>query len=254
MQAFYQLFDEAGGADGRPCRTVLVGAPGASPCWQVAADMLRLPLLHAPTIEEASLALAGDAPTVVVAPLSLFLDGASKETAGQWLSAAAAIVITDNEADAVLWRQLAWDALVQPQSVDTAVATLARAVAEANRRAQQLHLIAIYAHRLASLTADERDVLEAVCEGRLNKQIARDLQVSVRTVEQRRRHVFEKMGVDSAVPLAALTAVVQTLSEQTVERPPTPIATPIILPMPQSGLPMAMTTVVFASLALGGLN
>src|SRR5690606_36130117 len=100
-----------------------------------------------------------------VAPLGLFLDGGSTETACRWLSTAAVVVVTPTEADAVLWRQLAWDALTPPLSAEAAAVALAKAVAEANRRGKQRHLITTYAHRLASLTRDERDVLEAVCEG-----------------------------------------------------------------------------------------
>lgn len=254
MQAFYHLLNEMAGASERPCQTVLVGSLGVSPCWHDAADTLRLPLLQAPTVEEASRALSSDAPAVIVAPLSLFLDSESMETACHWLSTAAVVVVTDNAADAALWRQLAWDALTPPQSAEMAAATLTRAVAEANRRGKQRHLIATYSHRLASLTRDELDVLEAVCEGRLNKQIASDLKVSVRTVEQRRRRVFDKMGVDSAVPLAALTAVVQTLSEQNVKRNRAPVAMPMMLRMPKNGMPTTTTPLVLASLALSGLN
>jgi len=253
MQAFYRLFDDMAGVDERPCQTVLVGALGVSPYWHDAADTLRLPLLQAPTVEEAARALASDMPAVVVSPLSLFLDVASMETACHWLSTAAVVVVADNVTDAALWRQLAWDALTPPQSADMAAATLSRAVAEANRRGKQRSLITTYAHRLASLTSDERDVLEAVCEGRLNKQIAGDLKVSVRTIEQRRRRVFDKMGVDSAVPLATLTAVVQTLSEQNLKRQLTPMAMPLMFRVPKRGMPTA-APLVLASLASTGLN
>ena len=58
--------------------------------------------------------------------------------------------------------------------------------------------------RLATLTAREREVLDLVLEGRMNKVIADMLGISMRTVEVHRAHLLEKMGVRSAVDLARL--------------------------------------------------
>ncbi|MBX3669085.1 MAG: response regulator transcription factor [Rhodocyclaceae bacterium] len=58
--------------------------------------------------------------------------------------------------------------------------------------------------RLASLSAREREVMDLILAGRLNKQIADDLGVSIRTVEVHRSRVFEKMGARAAVDLARL--------------------------------------------------
>jgi two-component system response regulator DctR len=58
--------------------------------------------------------------------------------------------------------------------------------------------------RLATLSARERQVMELVLAGKLNKVIADDLGITMRTVEVHRAHVFEKMGVRTAVDLATL--------------------------------------------------
>jgi len=58
--------------------------------------------------------------------------------------------------------------------------------------------------RLAELTERERDVMRLVVEGRPNKLIADELDISVRTVEVHRARVFEKMEVRSAVELSNL--------------------------------------------------
>jgi two-component system response regulator DctR len=58
--------------------------------------------------------------------------------------------------------------------------------------------------RLAELTDRERDVMRLVIDGRPNKLIADELEISVRTVEVHRARVFEKMEVKSAVELANL--------------------------------------------------
>jgi two-component system response regulator DctR len=56
--------------------------------------------------------------------------------------------------------------------------------------------------RLATLTEREREVMAAILTGKLNKVIADELQIAMRTVEVHRARIFEKMGVRSAVELA----------------------------------------------------
>lgn len=58
-----------------------------------------------------------------------------------------------------------------------------------------------FAGRLASLTEREREVMQRVTKGRLNKMIADELGISVKTVEFHRAKVMEKMGVDSVAAL-----------------------------------------------------
>ncbi len=60
------------------------------------------------------------------------------------------------------------------------------------------------AARLDSLTVRERQVMDLVLAGKLNKVIADELGITMRTVEVHRAHVFEKMGVKTAVELAQL--------------------------------------------------
>ena len=55
---------------------------------------------------------------------------------------------------------------------------------------------------LAQLTERERQVMDLVLVGKLNKVIADTLHISMRTVEVHRARLFEKMGVRSAVELA----------------------------------------------------
>jgi len=60
--------------------------------------------------------------------------------------------------------------------------------------------------RLASLTEREREVMTRVAAGKLNKVIADELHVAVRTVEVHRARVFAKLGVRSAAEVATLLA------------------------------------------------
>lgn len=53
------------------------------------------------------------------------------------------------------------------------------------------------ANRLAALTTTERTVLEYLAAGRLNKEIAAELGVSIETVRTHLRNLFTKLGVHS---------------------------------------------------------
>jgi len=57
------------------------------------------------------------------------------------------------------------------------------------------------ADRLAALTEREREVLQRIIEGKPNKVIASELDISVKTVEFHRAKVMEKTGVDSVAEL-----------------------------------------------------
>lgn len=67
---------------------------------------------------------------------------------------------------------------------------------------QQDGMKAEIGERLATLTEREREVMTCILAGKLNKVIADELQIAMRTVEVHRAHIFEKMGVRSAVELA----------------------------------------------------
>ncbi len=108
-------------------------------------------------------------------------------------------------------QQDAWKAVSPDAKLDELSLLTSEALEEARRRADDRHTVQSFHEDISRLSDDELEVLDAVCEGKLNKQIARDLGVSVRTVEQRRRRVFAKMHVASAVPLASRVATVKTI-------------------------------------------
>ena len=64
-------------------------------------------------------------------------------------------------------------------------------------------------HRLDQLTQREREVMKLVVAGKLNKQIADELNISMKTVEAHRARVMEKMGVRT---LAELVKAVMTIN------------------------------------------
>lgn len=66
---------------------------------------------------------------------------------------------------------------------------------------ERLRQDAAVAHRLDQLTGREMEVLELIIAGRLNKQIADDLGISIKTVEVHRARVMEKMEANSLAEL-----------------------------------------------------
>ncbi|MCA9215547.1 MAG: hypothetical protein KDB27_20925 [Planctomycetales bacterium] len=56
--------------------------------------------------------------------------------------------------------------------------------------------------QLGTLSDGEKLVLDGILRGMMNKAIAKSLSISIRTVEQRRRQIFKKLGVSHPAELA----------------------------------------------------
>jgi two-component system response regulator DctR len=98
----------------------------------------------------------------------------------------------------------AFDFVEKPFSDNALVDRVEQALARSAEVLGRLRHAQAIERRLAELTDRERDVMRLVVEGRPNKLIADELDISVRTVEVHRARVFEKMDVKSAVELANL--------------------------------------------------
>ncbi len=89
------------------------------------------------------------------------------------------------------------DDTVLLRAVERAIAAAApRRAHEARRREARA--------RLETLSSREREILEHVVRGRLNKQIAVDLGIAEATVKQHRGRIMEKAGVRSVAELVRL--------------------------------------------------
>jgi len=96
------------------------------------------------------------------------------------------------------------DFLTKPVRENVLFAAIDAALqAEETRLAQHGRLEEVR-RKLATLTPRERDVLDGVLLGRLNKQIARDLGISEKTVKVHRGRLMAKMGVRHVAHLAQL--------------------------------------------------
>jgi two-component system response regulator DctR len=100
----------------------------------------------------------------------------------------------------------AFDFLEKPYSDNALVDRIEQALAVAAAMQAQGAQAAERDARLASLTEREHEVMLRVAAGKLNKVIADELHVSVRTVEVHRARVFAKLGVRSAAEVATLLA------------------------------------------------
>jgi FixJ family two-component response regulator len=96
------------------------------------------------------------------------------------------------------------DFLTKPVN-DQCLLRAVRAAIEKNRvtRQEQTQVSEICS-RLATVTPREREVLQQIVNGKLNKQIAGDLGITERTVKAHRARVMAKMKVDSVAKLVCL--------------------------------------------------
>ena len=78
---------------------------------------------------------------------------------------------------------------------------VSRMFEQANHRLTQVMAQREHDAMLARLTAREQQVLERIVAGRLNKQIADDLGISIKTVEAHRANIMEKLQVTTVADL-----------------------------------------------------
>jgi len=101
-------------------------------------------------------------------------------------------------------REGAVDFLVKPVDDELLLAAVRQALARAADTHQQRHEQAESAARLARLTSRERQVVDLVARGLLNKQIAYELEISEETVKVHRGRAMRKLAIDSVPTLVRL--------------------------------------------------
>ncbi len=96
------------------------------------------------------------------------------------------------------------DFLEKPVRGEALLATVRSALARHAVRRTHAAEVREIEERIARLTPREREVMEHVVRGRLNKQIAFDLGISLKTVKVHRAKVMEKMQARSVAGLVEL--------------------------------------------------
>ena len=108
------------------------------------------------------------------------------------------------------------DFVEKPFTSEALVARIEEAIALDRRRRDEKEWLLSIAHRARQLTGRELEVMHLVTEGLSNKEIARQLEISPRTVEKYRARVMEKMHAGS---IADLCQIVASLPAGSAEEP-----------------------------------
>lgn len=99
----------------------------------------------------------------------------------------------------------ALDLIEKPYAADAILGAVTGALRQLEARNDRSSRRAENAQRLAALSAREREVLDGLLKGCSNKEIARDLAISPRTVEAYRANLMMKMGAESLSELVRMS-------------------------------------------------
>ena len=95
----------------------------------------------------------------------------------------------------------ALDFIQKPFNEDDLTALVERMLDHAQETFEQYQQAANRDALIAKLTSREAQVLERIVAGRLNKQIADDLNISIKTVEAHRANIMEKLNANTVADL-----------------------------------------------------
>ena len=95
----------------------------------------------------------------------------------------------------------AMDFIQKPFDEAALVSLVERMLAQANESFAESQQSASRDALMAKLTGREAQVLERIVAGRLNKQIADDLGISIKTVEAHRANIMEKLNANTVADL-----------------------------------------------------
>ncbi|HVY07214.1 MAG TPA: response regulator [Burkholderiales bacterium] len=98
------------------------------------------------------------------------------------------------------------DFLTKPAAAEALLAAIRHALDESTSGQYDRTETAAIEQRYTSLTQREREVLEAIAAGKLNKQIAADLGIVEQTVKFHRSHIMSRMQAHSAAELMYMAA------------------------------------------------
>jgi two-component system response regulator DctR len=96
----------------------------------------------------------------------------------------------------------AFDFIEKPYDDNALVDKVLAALEHDVKRCAREGSILLVQQKLEQLTQREQEVMHQILAGKLNKVIADELGIAMRTVEVHRSHIFEKMQVHSAVELS----------------------------------------------------
>jgi len=101
-------------------------------------------------------------------------------------------------------RNGAVDFIEKPCDSNELLARLQKAIELDSDQAQSVEKASEVKKRMASLTTREHEILDCVVAGMLNKQIAEELGIALKTVENHRAHMMSKMEASCAADLVRM--------------------------------------------------
>lgn len=105
------------------------------------------------------------------------------------------------------------DFLTKPANPEVLLEKINRAIERSQRQREEYNHHATVQARMDLLTPRERQVLDGVFEGFSNKEIARQLQISHKTVELHRSNLMAKMHADSLAQLVRMRMQMEAVTE-----------------------------------------
>ena len=116
----------------------------------------------------------------------------------------------------------AFDFLAKPVNREVLLGRVREAIEADLARRQQGEETADIEGKLAALSARELEVMGHVARGQANKEIARQLGISERTVANHRAHLLHKIGASNTADMVRMLGVVGRLDQRAVEAPSPP--------------------------------
>ena len=106
--------------------------------------------------------------------------------------------------------QGAFTFLEKPFRMEELSTTITKALTESQAAIESARLKADIRSRVDSLTRKEREVLDLILKGKTNREMAQELTLSLRAIEDRRSRVMKRMEMSSVVDLvSAVKGVVE---------------------------------------------
>lgn len=99
-------------------------------------------------------------------------------------------------------RRGAFDVVEWPAERSRLGSAIELGLAKSAERKRRLVEVETARHQLEVLTSGELEVLKLLLDGKVNKSIAGRLSIALRTVEARRKRIFEKLGTRSLPEIA----------------------------------------------------
>ena len=109
------------------------------------------------------------------------------------------------------------DLLTKPVTKDKLIGAIERAIARSRALREKNEQLNSLQKLVDGLTPRERQVFERVARGKMNKEVARELGTTERTIKAHRKNIMEKLQIASVAELVLIAERLGILVEQPAE-------------------------------------